>query len=162
MQEVKMIEIVEKMVNQTKSFLEKGMEKLEDLLIDEDIGRSSMVLAAWISASDGTITEGEVAETERFIKDTDYFEEKDHAKLIKEYRKWCNHFIKNPEDALADAFIEILPLANRPEAVNAVQLAYKIAQSDKDLTKRELKLITRICIFLGVVCDGEFECVLKE
>lgn len=139
-----------------------GMEKLEDLLIDEDIGRSSMVLAAWISASDGTITESEVAETEKFIKNTNYFEEKNHAKLMKEYRKWCNHFIKHPEDALADAFIEITALVNRPEAINAVQLAYKIAQSDKDFTKRELEVITRICIFLGVVCDGEFECVLKE
>ncbi len=157
-----MIEIVEKMLNQTKSYLEKGMGKLEELLIDEDIGRSSMVLAACISAVDGSITESEVAETERFIKDTEYFEEKNHAKLIKEYRKWCNHFIKHPEDALADAFIEITPLINRPEAVNAVQLAYKIAKSDKDFTKRELKLITRICIFLGVICDGEFECVLKD
>ena len=157
-----MIEIVEKMLNQTKNYLEKGMDKLEELLIDEDIGRSSMVLAAWISASDGAITESEVAETERFIKDTEYFEEKNHGKLIKEYRKWCNHFIKNPEDALADAFIEITPLINRPEAVNAVQLAYKIAQSDKEITKRELKTITRICIFLGVICDGEFQCVLKD
>ena len=157
-----MIEIVEKMVNQTKNYLEKGMDKLEELLINEDVGHSSMVLAAWISATDGTITESEVAATERFIKETEYFEKKDHAKLIKEYRKWCNHFIKNPEDALADAFIEIAPLVNRPEAVNAVQLAYKIAKSDKDFTQRELKLITRVCLFLGVVCDGEFECALKE
>ncbi len=157
-----MIEIVGKMISRTKDFFEKGMDKLEDLLIDEDIARSSMVLAAWISAADGTITESEVAETEKFIKEAAYFEEKDHEQLIKEYRKWCNNFIKNSEDALVYAFAEILPLVNRPEAVNAVQLAYKIAQSDKELSESELKIITRVCIFLGVICDDDYQCVLKE
>lgn len=155
-----MFEIVEKMINQTKDYFERGMDKLEDMLIDEDIARSSMVLAAWISAADGTITESEIAETERFIKETKYFEEKNHANLLKVYRKWCSNFIKNPEDALVYAFAEIAPLANRPEAVNAVQLAYKIAQSDHVCTESELKIITKVCIFLGVICDDEFQCAL--
>lgn len=157
-----MIEIVGKMINQTKDYFEKGMDKLEELLIDEDIAHSSMVLAAWISSVDGAITEGEVAETEKFIKETTYFEGKNHEELISVYRKWCNDFIKHPDDALVYAFSEIMPLANRPEAVNAVQLAYKIAKSDTEFSNDELKLITKICIFLGVTCTNEFSCVLKE
>ncbi|MBF0233047.1 MAG: tellurite resistance TerB family protein [Desulfamplus sp.] len=157
-----MFEIVEKMINQTKDYFERGMDKLADLLIDEDIARSSMVLAAWISSADGTITENEIAETEKFINETEYFEEKDHPKLIKVYREWCRNFIKNPEDALVYAFAEIAPLANRPEAVNAVQLAYKIAQSDHVVTESELKIITKVCIVLGVICDDEYQCVLRH
>ncbi|SLM28949.1 hypothetical protein MTBBW1_1640004 [Desulfamplus magnetovallimortis] len=157
-----MIKTIGEMINQTKQYFELGMDKLSDLLIEEDVARASMVLAAWVSAADGSITESEVSETIKFIKETDFFEEKDHKTLIKEYRKWCEAFINDSEDALLYAFAEIAPLAHKPEAVNAVLLAYRIAKSDNEISESELKIITKACIMLGVKCYGESECVLRE
>lgn len=146
----------------TREFLDAGLDKLSKLFISDDVAKASMVLAAWITAADGKVKDSEVAETEKFIQEVDYLKDLDKDKLIKEYRKWCKQFIKEPEDALVYALTEITPLIHKPEAVNAVQLAFRIAKADDDASEKEMKVVNKACHFLGVTCTGEAECVLAD
>lgn len=146
----------------TKAFLESGLDKVSNFFISDDVAKASMVLAAWITAADGKVDDREVAETEKFIQKADYLKDLDKDKLIKEYRKWCKQFIKEPEDALVYALTEITPLIHKPEAVNAIQLAFRIARADLDASEKEMKVVNKACHFLGVTCSGETACVLAD
>ncbi len=146
----------------TKEFFEAGLEKLSKIFVDDDVAKASMVLAAWITAADGKIDESELDETEKFIQEADYLKGLDKAALSREYRKWSKQFIQDPEDAVAYALRDITPLIKKPEAVNAVQLAYRIAKADGDLDERELKTVDKACHFLGVTCSEDTGCVLAE
>lgn len=150
------------MLSTTKDFFESGLEKLSKLFVSDDVAKASMVLAAWITTADGSVDEREVAETEAFIQNAEYLQKLDKEKLASEYRKWCDQFLKDPDDAVVYALTEITPLIQRPEAVNAVQLAYKIAGADQNVTENELKVVTKACHFLGVSCTSGTECVLAE
>lgn len=146
----------------TKEFLESGMDKVSKFFISDDVAKASMVLAAWITAADGKVDDREVEETEKFIREADYLQEHDNEKLTKEYRKWTKQFVKEPDDALVYALTEITPLIHKPEAVNAVQLAFRIAKADEDASEKEMKVVNKACHFLGVKCTGETACVLDE
>lgn len=146
----------------TKEFLESGIDKVSKFFISSDVAKASMVLAAWITAADGKVDEREVQETEKFIREADYLQEHDSEKLTAQYRKWTKQFVKEPEDALVYALTEITPLIHRPEAVNAVQLAFRIAKADENASEKEMKVVNKACHFLGVTCSGEAECVLAE
>jgi tellurite resistance protein len=146
----------------TKEFLESGMDKVSKFFISDDVAKASMVLAAWITAADGKVDDRELEETEKFIQETDYLKDLDKDKLTKEYRKWTKQFVKEPDDALVYALTEITPLIHKPEAVNAVQLAFRIAKADDDASEKEMKVVNKACHFLGVSCSGEAECVLAD
>ncbi len=146
----------------TKEFLETGMDKVSKFFITDDVAKASMVLAAWITAADGNVDDREVEETEKFIHEAEYLKDLDKEKLTKEYRKWTKQFVKEPDDALVYALTEITPLIHKPEAVNAVQLAFRIAKADNDASEKEMKVVNKACHFLGVTCSGEAECVLTD
>ncbi len=146
----------------TKEFLEAGLDKVSKFFISDDVAKASMVLAAWITAADGKVDDREVAETEKFIQEADYLKDLDKDKLIKEYRKWCKQFVKEPDDALVYALTEITPLIHKPEAVNAVQLAFRIAKADQDAAEEEMKVVKKACHFLGVEESGAVNCVLVQ
>jgi tellurite resistance protein len=146
----------------TREFLESGIDKVSKFFISSDVAKASMVLAAWITAADGKVDEREVQETEKFIREADYLQEHDPEKLTAVYRKWTKQFVKEPDDALVYALTEITPLIHRPEAVNAVQLAFRIAKADENASEKEMKVVNKACHFLGVTCSGEAECVLAD
>ncbi len=150
------MEIFDAFMRKTMDVLEFSREKISNFFINDQIATASMVVAAWISSIDGEIKDSEVAETEKFIKEFEFFEKFDKEKLTKEYRKWCKKFIDDPKDTALDALIEISSLKDKPEALPVLQLAARIAKSDVNACSlSEQKVITKLCSYLGVKIDSD-------
>lgn len=130
--------------------LKAGIEKIKNIFITDEIATASMIMAAWVTAADGKIKESEIEETEHFINEADEFKDLDKKPLTKLYRKWCDKFIKDPEDAVVHALMEIHPLKDKPEGISALHVAVKIARSDGDFCEAEQQVVTRACHYLGV------------
>ena len=75
------MEIFDALMKKAMDVLEFSREKISNLFINDQIATASMVVAAWITSIDGEIKESEVAETEKFIKEFEFFEKFDKEHL---------------------------------------------------------------------------------
>ena len=144
------MELMDSVIKKTMNIVHSGIEKLSNLFVNDEIAKASMIIAAWVTAADGEIKDSEVEETEKYIEEAEYFKDKDKEGLKKEYLKWCNKFIKDPEDAIVYALMEINSLKDTEQALPAVQLAVKIANADGQYSEKEQKVVTKACHYLGV------------
>ena len=138
-------------LKQAAAFVKSGFDKISDMFITDEVAKASMVMAAWVTAADGKIEESEIVETEKFITEFEMFKDLDKDILRSEYRDWCEKFNKHPEDAIAEAQMEIHPLRDKKdEAMAAIRLAVGIARSDGVFADQEKKVLIRACRYLHV------------